>query len=305
MAANLERYVHSRLSEKEAMSMKFDALGVEMLAKMNSDFVQLIKDIQIETENLQSEVTHTEQIIKRYSRSETESQVHSEEQKVNLKQLENLLSWCKNLTGVVMGFDVLGYTVQNIFDHEIMKEYKLHVLCVNIELYITVQLKSDLRVPETNYEIVKLKLEVPEKDVADEIVETLEKLENSRDLVTTIRFLSSYAKERKSRVKIFQQLADDPERSKYVKFPVNDPTSLIITDPDCPGIKINITWQITVNLLFCAHSDLKLSCSVSKSKVATSGTATLEAIPSIFTELTAVKGKQFSIFALVDMMKNS
>ena len=28
---------------------------------------------------------------------------------------------------------------------------------------------------ETNYEIVKLKLDIPDKDVADEIVETLEK----------------------------------------------------------------------------------------------------------------------------------
>lgn len=52
----------------------------------------------------------------------------------------------------------------------------------------------------------------------------------------------------------------------------------------------------------------KISCLIhlfSSTEVATSGTATLEAIPSIFTELTAVKGKEFSIFALVDMMKNS
>ena len=61
------------------------------------------------------------------------------------------------------------------------------------------------------------------------------RLENMCDLVTTVRFLSSYAKERRSRLKIFEKLADDPKRSKYIKFPSNDATKLIIADPDCPG----------------------------------------------------------------------
>ena len=39
--------------------------------------------------------------------------------------------------------------------------------------------------------------------------------------------------------------------------------------------------------------------------MSTTGTATLAKIPAIFTEMIAAKGEEFSIFALVDMMRES
>lgn len=287
------------------MSLDIENLSAELLTERKKDLAQLVKDLQIETELLQYEVTHTEQVIQRCSDSETEIQPHSQDQKMSLKQLENLLSWCKNLTGFVMGQDLLGYTVKNISDHEIIREYRLHVLCSTIELYIVIQLKSDLRIAETNYEIVKLKVEVPDKDVADEIVSTLEELEKSLNFITIVRFLSSYGKERKSRETIFEKLANDPDRSKYVMLSKTDSTKIKISDPDCASIKIKVQWLIKANLLNSAYSDLKASYTVSKSKLASSGISALEDIPSIFSKMVASKGHEFAIFALVDMMINS
>ena len=65
-------FINSRLSEKEALTINFDDLSVEMLVEMKNDFTQLVKDLQIETQQLQSEVAHTKEIIQRYSSEEAE-----------------------------------------------------------------------------------------------------------------------------------------------------------------------------------------------------------------------------------------